>query len=141
MRVSRTGPLALVALVALGSGWALRLRWPSSRPALDCPAAAVRWVHSGGAAIATCRPGAPLERGPAGPALTLGTKLDLNQATVEELRLLSGIGPSLASALVNARAERNGFRAWDEVDAVVGVGPAKLDTLKRSTELGPPRSP
>ncbi len=76
-----------------------------------------------------------MARGPAGPALTLGTKLDLNQVTVEELRLLSGIGPSLASALVKARAERNGFRSWDEVDAVTGVGPVKLATLKRWTEL------
>ncbi len=82
-----------------------------------------------------------MARGPAGPALTLGTKLDLNQVTVEELRLLSGIGPSLASALVKARAERNGFRSWDEVDAVVGVGPAKLGTLQRSTELGTLPSP
>lgn len=135
--MSRTGPLAVVALVTIGLGGVLRLRWPSSAPALDCEAADVRWVDAGGAAVASCRPDAPVERAPAGAALTLGAKLDLNQATAEELRLIPGIGPTLAAALLKARADRGGFRSWDEVDAVVGVGPAKLDTLKRSAVIGP----
>jgi competence protein ComEA len=69
--------------------------------------------------------------------MTLGSKLDLNDANVDELRLIPSIGPSLAAALVTARAERDGFRSWDEVDAVVGVGPAKLDILKRFAWIGP----
>ena len=133
----RTGPLALVALMALGLGGVLRLLWPSSAPALDCEPADVRWVDAGGGVVAMCRPGAPLDRAPAGPAMTLGRKLDLNDANVDELRLIPSIGPNLAAALVTARAERDGFRSWDEVDAVVGVGPAKLDTLKRFAWIGP----
>lgn len=73
--------------------------------------------------------------------MTLGTKLNLNRATLEDLRLLPGVGPSLAAALVKARTEQNGFHSWDEVNAVVGVGPAKLEMLKRSAELSPESPP
>ena len=40
-----------------------------------------------------------------------------------------------SGALVKERGELGRFRSWEEVDAVSGVGPAKLDILKRSAEL------
>jgi competence protein ComEA len=67
--------------------------------------------------------------------MTLGGRLRLNEATADDLVLVPGIGPTLARALVKARTERGGFRSWDEVDAVTGVGPVKLAALKRWTEL------
>ncbi len=67
--------------------------------------------------------------------MTLGAKLSLNDATADELLLVPGVGPALAKALVKARAERRRFRSWDEVDAVTGVGPVKLEALKHWTEL------
>ena len=67
--------------------------------------------------------------------MTLGAKLNLNEASAGELALIPGIGPKLAGALVRARGERGAFRSWDEVNAVTGVGPAKLGLLKEWSEL------
>ena len=131
----RTRWLAVLGVVAVGSGLALRLKWPTSDPALDCPVGDVRWAESGAMWVASCAPDAPRERVPAGPAMTLGAKFNLNDASADDLLLVPGVGPVLAKALLKARAERGCFRSWDEVDAVTGVGPVKLEALKKSTEL------
>jgi len=129
--MNRTGWLGALALAAIALGAAARLAWPSAKPALDCPPEDVRW--DGG--VALCARGAPQGEVPAGQALALGSKLDLNRATEEDLALLPGIGPSLARALVGARAARGRFRDWSEVDAVPGIGPAKLEALRASATL------
>lgn len=131
--MSRAGWLGVLSLVALGAGAAARLRWPSAEPALRCDPGEVRLLDNG---VAACAPGAS-GRLPAGAALALGGKLDLNGATTEELALVPGVGRALARALVEARAARGGFRSWGEVDAVRGVGPAKLELLRRHAELHP----
>jgi competence protein ComEA len=138
--MTRTGWLGALALVALGLGVAARLSWPSPRPSLDCEPERVRWVDSGAGPVATCAPAGfevPSAERPAGPSLVLGVRLDLNRASEDELRLVPGIGPKLARALVEARAARGGFRDWDEVDAVPGMGPAKLARLKEAADLRP----
>lgn len=84
--------------------------------------------------VASCTSGST-ERPPAGPMMTLGARLSLNNATAEELGLIPGIGPKLAGALVRARGERGPFQSWEEVNAVSGVGPAKLRILKQWSEL------
>ncbi len=129
--LSRTGWLAVLAGMALVTGLAVRLGWPSTRPALDCAPADVRF--EGG--VATCRPGAPQAKAPAGAALTVGVKLDLNRATADELGVIPGIGPALALAIVKARDARGPFKSWDDVDAVPGVGPAKLEALMAASEF------
>jgi competence protein ComEA len=68
-------------------------------------------------------------------AVALGLKLDLNTASQEELAQLPGVGRSLARKLVEAREAQGHFKSWDEVDAVSGVGPGKLETLRAATEL------
>ncbi|MCP3141899.1 ComEA family DNA-binding protein [Pyxidicoccus xibeiensis] len=128
----RTAALAVAALGLMGLGVVARLRWPDSAPALDCPPEAVRMGPDG---IATCGDGLA----PSGAqALALGRRLDLNTATSEELALLPGVGPSLARRLVEAREEGGGFESWEQVDAVPGVGAAKLQTLQAATALGAP---
>jgi competence protein ComEA len=112
------------------------VQWPTARASLDCPVEDVRWVDASGGAVALCEAGSPEQRAPAGPLLTLGGKLNLNGASAEELAQIPGIGRVLAKSLVKARTERKGFRTWEEVDAVSGVGPAKLAALKGSAELG-----
>jgi len=131
----RTRWLAVLGVVAVGSGLALRVVWPTSDAALDCPVGDVRWTESGTMWVASCAPDAPRARVPAGPAMTLGAKFSLNDASADDLLLVPGVGPVLAKALLKARAERGGFRSWDEVDAVTGVGPVKLEALKKWTEL------
>ncbi|MFP2909461.1 ComEA family DNA-binding protein [Pyxidicoccus sp. 3LFB2] len=126
----RTAALAAVTLGVMGFGAVARLQWPDSTPALDCAPEAVRIRADG---VATCGEG--LE--PSGAqALALGRRLDLNTATAEELALLPGVGASLARRIVEARETSGRFASWDEVDAVSGVGAAKLQTLQAATTLG-----
>lgn len=125
----RTAALAAAALGLMGLGAVARWQWPSSSPALDCAPEAVRVGPDG---VATCGPGLP----PSGAqALALGRRLDLNTATAEELALLPGVGPSLARRIVEAREQGGGFDSWDQVDAVPGVGAARLETLRGAAEL------
>jgi competence protein ComEA len=119
----------------MGLGYAARVQWPDSRPALDCPPEAVRLDPDG---LATCGTGTV----PTGAqALALGLKLDLNSASEEELALLPGVGRDLARRLVAARSELGRFSSWDDVDAVPGVGAARLETLRSATVLDAAAAP
>ena len=127
--MNRTGALA-VAVGLTGVALAVGVwRWPSSRPALDCPA---DQVHLDGQGVARCGPGQPLS---AAQRLSLGLKLDLNRATADELALVPSVGPQLARALVAERERLGRFATWDQVDAVAGVGPARLSALQQATEI------
>lgn len=123
--------LAVVLLAALALAIVAWWRWPSQQPALDCPNGQVTLDPDG---VAHCGPGAPL---PAGQALTVGQPLDLNAASQADLALLPGVGPELAKALVDERQRLGGFASWEQVDAVPGVGPARLSTLQQACALGP----
>jgi competence protein ComEA len=126
--VNRTAALATATLGLLAVGTAARWWWPTSTPALDCEPGAVRMVDG----VAVCGEGAP----PTGAqALALGLKLDLNAASEAELAQLPGVGRSLARKLVEAREAQGRFSNWEQVDAVSGVGAAKLETLQAVTEL------
>jgi competence protein ComEA len=124
-----TKGLAVLLGVVLVGGAVLALRWPSQRPVLDCPA---DQIHLDAQGVAHCGPGQPL---PAGQKLSAGGKIDLNQATADELALISGIGPALAKALIDERTRLGKFTSWEQVDAVPGVGQAKLTALQSATEL------
>ncbi len=54
----------------------------------------------------------------------------INDATLEELQTLPGIGPSLAQAIVDYRTEHGPFTRLEDLDAVPGLGPAKLEALR-----------
>ncbi len=128
--MNRTAALATATLGLMAVGGLARWRWPSSAPALDCEPGAVRMVD--GVAVCGRGEGAP----PTGAqALALGLKLDLNAASEEELAQLPGVGRSLARKLVEAREAQGRFSSWEQVDAVSGVGAAKLETLQAVTEL------
>ena len=129
MSSARSRGVVAVAAAALAVGLVTALRWPSTRPALDCPP---DQVELGPGGVARCGPGTPLS---AGNKLTVGALLDLNRASAEDLALLPGVGPSLAKALVDERNRLGAFTSWDQVDAVPGVGPARLVTLKAAVEI------
>ena len=56
--------------------------------------------------------------------------LDLNTATAEQLDALPGIGPATAKAIIEARTRRGRFTSVDDLLAVRGIGPAKLDAIR-----------
>lgn len=129
-RLGQTGVLAWVLLLTAAGAAAAHLGWRRGTPLqFACEKEALRIDRQG---LIGCFDEAPL---PAGVRLTLGLKLDLNEATADELMLISGIGPAFAKALVEARTAAKGFRDWDQVDRVAGVGMVRLQALKASTEI------
>lgn len=133
-----TRPLAGLVLLLAALGALARWRWPSSDPALPCAPSEVRWLDAGTRLVAVCAPaGSAGVAPPAGQALVVGQRLDLNRASAEELTALPGVGLHLARALVRERVARGGFQTWEEVDGVPGVGPAKLEELRRACDLQP----
>ncbi len=63
-----------------------------------------------------------------GPTGTTG-RLDVNQASFEELQTLPGIGPALARRIIESRTELGGFRTPEELLRVSGIGRATLSRL------------
>jgi late competence protein len=56
--------------------------------------------------------------------------VNLNTATAEQLQTLPRIGPALAARIIAWRDEHGGFKSVDELDAVPGIGPAMMTSLR-----------
>lgn len=116
--------LATFALLGLVATW----RMPIAAPSLQCPDGGR--VQLGRDGVSSCEPGAEL---PAGQALALGQRFDCNKASEADLSLIPGIGPALARQLVEARD--GGFLSWEQLDAVPGVGAARLSALRTACDI------
>jgi competence protein ComEA len=75
----------------------------------------------GAAGVAAAGGGAP--SAPVGP-------VHLNGATLEQLDGLPGVGPVTAQKILDYRTKHGGFDSVDELDAVSGIGPARLADLR-----------
>lgn len=64
---------------------------------------------------------------PSGPR----TPVDLNTATETELDALPGVGQATAQAILAWRAEHGRFTSVDQLAEVAGIGPARLERLRR----------
>ena len=62
--------------------------------------------------------------------LTMGSALDVNTATAEDLEALPGIGPVLAQRIVQYRASQGPYRNLDDLLAVHGMGKKKLAQVR-----------
>ncbi len=62
--------------------------------------------------------------------------IDLNEAGVEKLEKLPGVGPVLAERIVKHRNREGGFTSVDELNEVSGIGPAKLKQIKEEAKAG-----
>ncbi|MFQ6758423.1 MAG: hypothetical protein D9V46_04100 [Deltaproteobacteria bacterium] len=56
--------------------------------------------------------------------------IPINQADEELLTTIPGIGPAFARRIIEFRVQQGRINAIEELDAVKGVGPAKLKILK-----------
>ncbi len=65
-------------------------------------------------------------------------RVDLNQATAEELGTLPGIGSALAARIVAYREEQEGFQSSQELAAVPGIGQAVYERLADRLTVTPP---
>ena len=62
--------------------------------------------------------------------------VNINTATAEELATVTGIGPVLAQAILDYRAEHGDFQTLDELLEVRGIGSAKLDAMRDEITTG-----
>lgn len=62
--------------------------------------------------------------------------VNINTATAEELETVTGIGPVLAQAILDYRAEHGDFHTIDELLEVRGIGSAKLDAMRDEITTG-----
>lgn len=67
--------------------------------------------------------------------------VNLNTATVEELKTLPGIGPAKAAAIVEYRSQNGNFKSVDEVKKVKGIGEGVFNKLKDEATVAAPAKP
>ena len=70
--------------------------------------------------------------GPTGKAelAQVSLAVQLSTATLEQLETLPGIGPVMAQKILDYRTKHGAFSSVDELDAVSGIGPKRLDQLR-----------
>lgn len=68
-------------------------------------------------------------------------KVDLNQATTEELAHLPGIGPKLAEKIIDYRRSVGPFRAVDDLAQISGISEQKLKELRNLVTTGEQAGP
>ncbi|MBL8764430.1 MAG: helix-hairpin-helix domain-containing protein [Phycisphaerae bacterium] len=91
-----------------------------------------RPVESPLGSLAGPTPGPAHERGEAGSPRRSGLerRVNLNTAGAAELELLPGIGPAMARRIIEHRGAHGPFRSMSDLDAVSGIGPAKLAKIE-----------
>lgn len=73
--------------------------------------------------------GAATEHGTTGSPAT-GAKVNINKASVDELGTLPRVGPVTAQRIADWRKEHGPFASVDELDAVEGIGPKLMESLR-----------
>lgn len=71
----------------------------------------------------------------AGSGAPAAGSISLNTASAAELDRLPGVGPSTAAKILDYRREKGGFTSVDELMAVKGIGPKKLQSMRKYLRL------
>ena len=64
--------------------------------------------------------------------------VDLNEATLEQLKQLPGIGPGTARAIVQFRRKSGPFRRVEDLLAIPGISKARLEKIRPYIVVHPP---
>jgi competence ComEA-like helix-hairpin-helix protein len=62
--------------------------------------------------------------------------INLNTATSEELQLVPGIGPVTADKILQMRKSYGAFKSVDDLRAVRGIGPKRLEKMRKYLTVG-----
>jgi competence protein ComEA len=66
--------------------------------------------------------------------------VNLNAATSEELQLVPGIGPATAEKILQMRKNYGAFKSVDDLLAIKGIGPKRLEKMRKYLTVGKPSS-
>ncbi len=93
-----------------------------------------------GARMSVLRDGR-VQRGtmPAAARLAMDLPLDVNQAAIDDLALVPGIGEGTAAAIVLLRRQRGGFSSLEELRAVPGIKEKRLSKIRSCLSVGSDR--
>jgi len=61
--------------------------------------------------------------------------INLNTASIQELRTLPGIGPALAKRIVDFREKNHGFKRVEELLAIPGISQKKWNAIRDKVEV------
>lgn len=64
------------------------------------------------------------------PERIIRFSLDINSAPPTELSLLPGIGPTMASRIIETRQQRGPFKSVDDITHVPGIGKITLQEMR-----------
>lgn len=70
--------------------------------------------------------------------LLLGVPLDANAASREDWDALPGIGPAVSGEIVKTRARLGGLSSEADLLEAKGIGPKKLEAMRRWVRFSPP---
>ncbi len=68
--------------------------------------------------------------GASSPGSPSAAPVQLSTATLEQLDSLPGVGPVTAQKILDYRRDHGAFHSVDELDAISGIGPKRLDQLR-----------
>ena len=66
--------------------------------------------------------------------------ININTAGTTELQQVPGIGPSTAQKILDTRKSYGAFKSVDDLLAIKGIGPKKLDKMRKYLTVGKPPS-
>lgn len=112
--------LLVSAAFLVGAGVSYWRRVELRRQAALNPVTVVRDAGTGSDSVAGQRP------------------VDLNRATARQLDGLPGVGPVLASRIIDFRQRKGGFRSISELRTVPGIGEKRYSALKDLVVVGSP---
>jgi len=87
--------------------------------------------------VPTVRPEGETEEETTLPTPNAPRVININEATVEELDTLPGVGPSTAQAIIDYRTENGPFQSIEDLLNVPGIGEGTMDNIRPYVTVEP----